>query len=401
MRGSLAAIGLLGMLGPMASAADRLADFEKLSSEYTAAEKAFYERPETENPTTADNVRGYESWPGWEFTPRLVALAEAEPSDETAFRCCQWIIERTGNVGNSDRTIFSADQKAWEILAKHHSGRSDLPMLCCNAVQYLGPAQEQFLRELLKRQGLSRESAGFATLALGEFLAHKCEYIEYLQMQVTASPPDDWTKYVEGRRAPDWGKDLVPENAAKFKAESIELFRDVLGRYADVPVTITAPRFRDLKLLGEKASKSLHALARLSLGSGSPATVGTDLQAQPLDLKSYRGRVVVLTFWFSGCGPCIGMIPQERRLIETYKDRPFALLSVCTDAELDSAQKTAAEHKMTWPCWFDGQNGPIARDWNVLQWPTVIVLDDQGRIVGKELYGESLDAKVAELMKDK
>ena len=125
------------------------------------------------------------------------------------------------------------------------------------------------------------------------------------------------------------------------------------------------------------------------------------MQGQPLDLKSYRGRVVVLTFWFTGCGPCMGMIPQENRLIETYKNRPFALLSVCTDAALDSAQKTVAEHKMTWPCWFDGENGPIARDWNVLQWPTVIVLDEHGRIVGKYLHGEPLDAKVAELMKGK
>jgi thiol-disulfide isomerase/thioredoxin len=401
MRRSLAMIALVWMLAQIPLAADRLADFEKLSGEYTAVEKAFYERSDIKNPTTADNIRRYESWPGWAFIPRFVALAEAEPNDEATFRCCQWIIERTGSVGNSDRAIFSADQKAWEILTKHHAGRSDLPTLCCKAVLYLGPAQERFLRGLLKRQDLSRESAGFATLALGELLTHKCEYIEDLQMQETASPPDDWAKYVESRRAPDWGKDLVPANAAKFKAESMELFRDVLARYADVPVTITAPRFRGLKFFREKASKSLHALEHLSLGSEAPATVGTDLQAQPLDLKSYRGRVVVVTFWFSGCGACVRMLPQERRLIETYKDRPFALLSVCTDAELGSAQKTAAEHKMTWPCWFDGQNGPIARDWNVLKWPTVIVLDENGRIVGKELSGDQLDAKVAELMKGK
>ena len=201
MRGNSAMIGLLWVLAPVASAADRLADFEKLNNAYTAAVNEFHERPQIEKPTTADNVRGYESWPGWEFAPRFVALAESEPSDETAFRCCEWIIERTGNVGNSDRAIFSADQKAWEILAKHQSGRTDLPMLCCKAVQYLGPAQERFLRGLLKRPNLPRESAGFATLALGELLAHKCEYIEYLQMQETASPPDDWSKYVESRCA--------------------------------------------------------------------------------------------------------------------------------------------------------------------------------------------------------
>ena len=282
MRGNLAIIGLLWMPPAIASAADRLADFEKLNDEYAAAEKAFHERPQIEKPTTADNVRSYESWPGWEFAPRFVALADSEPSDETAFRCCQWIIERTGNVGNSDRAIFGADQKAWEILAKHHLGRNDLPMLCCNAVEYFGPAQERFLRGLLKREDLSRESAGFATVALGELLAHQCEYLDIVQTQETASPPDDWSKYVESRRAPDWGKDLVPANAAKFKAESIELFRNALARYADVPVTITAPYFRDLKFLGEKASKSLHALEHLSLGSEAPATVAQTCRASRL-----------------------------------------------------------------------------------------------------------------------
>ena len=67
MRGNLAMIGLLWMLAPIASAADRQADFEKLNDAYTAAEKAFYERPQIEKPTTADHIRSYESWPGWEF----------------------------------------------------------------------------------------------------------------------------------------------------------------------------------------------------------------------------------------------------------------------------------------------------------------------------------------------
>jgi thiol-disulfide isomerase/thioredoxin len=401
MRGKLALIGLLWMLAPIATAADRSADFENLNDEYLAATKAFHDRPQIEKPTIADHIRRYESWPGWDFARRFVALADAEPSDETAFRCCLWIIQLTTDSGNSDRAIFGADQRVWEILAKHRSDRDELPMLCFNAAQYVGPAQEQFLRILLKRQHLSRESAGFATVALAELLAQKCEYLENPPTQATAAPGDDFMIYQDSRRATDWGKDLVPENLAKFKSEGIELFRDALVRYADIPVTISAPGFRNLKSLGEKAGKSLHALEHLSLGAEAPATVGTDFDSQPLDLQRYRGRVVVLTFWNTGCSPCLAMIPQEKRLIETYRDRPFALLGVCTDAELARGQQTAAAHQMTWPCWFDTANGPIAQAWNVLSLPTVIVLDEHGRIVAKNLRGEQLDAKVAELMRGK
>ena len=58
----------------------------------------------------------------------------------------------------------------------------------------------------------------------------------------------------------------------------------------------------------------------------------------------------------------MAMIPQEQQLVKTYKDRPFVLLGVCTDEALDQAQQTANEHAIDWPCWFDDENGPIARD---------------------------------------
>jgi len=398
MRTSLAIAGLLWASIQVAFGDDRIAALDKLTAEYAAAEKEFFEAPRKEELTAADNIRSYETWPGWAYIPRFVALAEARPDDEAAFRACQWIIDRTSNVGNDDKGIFSGDQKAWTILAMHHTGRAELPMLCCQATQYIGPAQEQFLRDLLGMKNLPRENLGFATVALAELLAHKHDYLEDLDENSSGLLQNEFGKYTAGRKSSEWGADLIPANAGKFKTESMQLFRDALARYAEVPVTITAPGYRDLKNLGEKASKSLHALEHLSMGSESPNIEGKGLQGEPLNLRDYRGRVVVLSFWFTGCGPCMALIPQEQRLIETYKDRPFDLLSVCSDEVIEDARKTAAEHKMTWPCWFDGHDGPIARNWNVLGYPTVIVLDKTGKIVAKGLIAEALDKKVAELM---
>jgi thiol-disulfide isomerase/thioredoxin len=200
------------------------------------------------------------------------------------------------------------------------------------------------------------------------------------------------------RKHPAWGKDLDPANAVKFKSESIDLFREVLDRYADIQVTFSAPYFRDLKNLGEKASKSLHALEHLSLGATSPNILGTDVQGKPLDLRSFRGKVVMLSFWFTGCGPCMGIISQEQRLVETYKGRPFVLLGVCSDQSLEQAQATASEPKMSWPCWYDGQDGPIVHDWNVLSWPTIYILDKNGIIIAKNPRGDDLDTRIAEIM---
>ena len=196
-------------------------------------------------------------------------------------------------------------------------------MMCCQAVEYPGPAQEQFLRGLLERKDLSRENRGFATVALGELFAQEFEYCERVK---PSSPQDEFGAYVRRNTSSEWGKDLVPANAANFKSESIQLFREVLAKYADVPITFSAPYFRVHKNLGEKASMSLHALEHLTIGSEAPNIVGKDLHGQPLDLHGYRGKVVVLKFWFAGCGPCMAMIQHEKRLIETYQGRPFAAL---------------------------------------------------------------------------
>jgi peroxiredoxin len=393
----LIVVGLLWVIAQAASGADRLAEVEKLASEYKAAEKEFFDATMSETPTTAETIRRYEAWPGWRCIPRFVAFAEAKLDDEAALRCCQWIIERTRNVGNSDKRIFEADQKAWKILAVHHTQRLDLPVMCFQAAQYFGPAQEQFLRGLLERKDLSRENRGFAIVALGELLASEFEYCEEVN---PSSPQDEFSEYLRRNTSPEWGKDLIRPNASKFKSESIQLFRDVLAKYADIPITISAPYFRAHNL-GEKASMSLHALEHLTIGSEAPDIVGKDLHDQPLNLHDYRGKVVVLKFWFAGCGPCMAMIQHEKRLIETYKGRPFALLGVSADESREQALKTADEHKMDWSCWFDGKNGPIIRDWNVLGFPTVYVLDKGGLIVAKNPGDKELDSKIADLMQEK
>ncbi|HEX4145975.1 MAG TPA: TlpA disulfide reductase family protein [Pirellulales bacterium] len=390
-------VALTWLLPQVSLGADRLAEAKSLIAQYESAEKAFFEAPVASDAGLAELSARYEDFPCWRFLPRFVALAEAQPDDGAAFLCCDWIIERAGNVGNRDKLMFPANQKAWRMCAKYHAQGDGLPMLCLRAVQYDGAAQEEFLRDVLARPDLSRPETGFATLALAELLAHRVDDCDFREAQ-KALPRSNYQEYQVSREDPDRYPELDAENASKFKAESIQLFRRVLADYSDVPVTISAPGFRRLKNLGEKAGKSLHALEYLTIGSQCPNLVGEDLQGQPLDLLKYRGRVVVVTFWFTGCGPCMDLVPREQRLIEIYKDRPFALLSVCTDQSRETAQATAAEHKMNWPCWFDGENGPIAHEWNVQSWPTTYVLDPSGRIVAKHLRGEQLDAAVARLM---
>jgi thiol-disulfide isomerase/thioredoxin len=294
--------------------------------------------------------------------------------------------------------MFEADEKAWQIIAEHHSRGDHVPTLCLESVMYFAPHREEFLRGLLKQDNLSREHTGFATLALAEMLAHRYEFIEANESRAQSPPTDEFAKYMKLRLAPNWGKELQPQYAAQYKEESIQLFKVVLDRYSDVPCTISMPYFRRIAKLGDKAEKSLHALVHLSIGAEAPDIMGRDLSGNSLKLRDYRGRVVLLSFWFTGCGPCIAMIPKEKELVEKFKHEPFALLAVCADGDPELARKTVEDHGMGWSCLYDGENGLIARDYNVLSWPTFYLLDKNGRIAAKDLDRDHMDVQIAKLL---
>jgi peroxiredoxin len=377
--------------------ADRQEDFAKLEMEFEAAGEKFQADHRKENPTDADRIRNFEDYHLWSFVPRFLALAEANPEDATAFRCCQWIVAKNPGAAG-DRAKFEAEQKAWAILAAHHANGDRFPELCLEAAQSASPAREQFLRGLLKRPNLASEHIGYAKLALAVLLIKKMDEAELFQKEFKSPPQGSLINHIKNRLVPKFLSYVSDTNADVCKAESVQLLHAVIERYGDVPNTISKPYFRNMATLGDKAKKSLHALEHLFVGAEAPDIVGQDLDGRPLNLKDYRGRVVLLSFWFTGCGPCMAMIPEEQKLIDKFKDRPFALLGVTEDAEITMSRRTAIEHHITWPCWFDGASGSIHRDYDITHWPTFYLLDQDGRIVQMDPNRDHLEELVNELM---
>jgi len=92
------------------------------------------------------------------------------------------------------------------------------------------------------------------------------------------------------------------------------------------------------------------------------------------------------------------MYPANRKLIEFYRERPFAFLSVMGN-ELGTVRQLVAEKTITWPCWWEGNvPGPIAARWNVSSWPTIYVLDHRGTIRFRSLQDDVLAKAVSQLV---
>ena len=94
------------------------------------------------------------------------------------------------------------------------------------------------------------------------------------------------------------------------------------------------------------------------------------------------------------------MYPHERSLVEKYKDQPFAIDGINSDRDRDKLKELMEKENITWKSFFDGggTGGPIASAWNVSGWPTIYVLDAEGRIRFKDVRGPELDAAIEELM---
>lgn len=117
------------------------------------------------------------------------------------------------------------------------------------------------------------------------------------------------------------------------------------------------------------------------VGRPAPQLDGVDLDQQPIQLSDFRGKVVVVSFWFDGCVYCRKLFPHEKALVEKYAGQPFALLGVNADHTLEMGKESQDRHALTWrSVWIGDPEGPVAKRWRVDGYPTTYVIDAKGMV---------------------
>jgi thiol-disulfide isomerase/thioredoxin len=139
---------------------------------------------------------------------------------------------------------------------------------------------------------------------------------------------------------------------------------------------------KELTALHRDAEDLLFEIRHLTVGRVVPEVEGVDLDDKPMKLSEYRGKAVLLVFWGTWCGPCMAMVPHERKLAARYAGQPFQIVGINQDEE-GKAQKAVQKEQITWRSFKDylmKENRQISHRWNVHSWPTVLLIDHEGVI---------------------
>ena len=128
-----------------------------------------------------------------------------------------------------------------------------------------------------------------------------------------------------------------------------------------------------------------------------------DTLGRPVSLSSFQGKYVLVDFWASWCGPCRAENPNVVKAFNQYKDKGFTVLGVSLDRPnaKDKWLKAIHDDNLTWTHVSDLKywDNEVAKQYGIRAIPQNLLIDPQGKIVAKNVAGEGLQQKLAEIFK--
>jgi peroxiredoxin len=141
-------------------------------------------------------------------------------------------------------------------------------------------------------------------------------------------------------------------------------------------------------------------LATTAVGQPAPDFSQAQADGTPFSLSSLKGKLVLIDFWASWCGPCRRENPNVVAVYNKYHDKGFEILGVSLDDNRDAWLKAIEDDGLVWNHVSDlkGWGNVVAEQYGVKSIPHTVLVGTDGVIIAKNLRGEALEAKIAEVL---